>query len=669
MTPANGWGDGWSREGLVAAGVELAEMGFGIVRVYPPISPTRCSCQDGEACGRNNGKHPIGDEWQKQAERDPQRVRTMLGNPGNRSYGIIPPPGVFEWDVDKDAPEVLRSLAEKLGPLPPTRVHRSGNGKHVFYRWPASVPHVGGNVFGVTTRWAPGGMVVGPGSVHPTGRLYAVEDDRPIAEFPVAWAQAAAGWSSDLHTRQDAAAPGDPDWTIPVDHRHDFLKRSAARIRNVGLRGDALRDALLALNRDRCAGGGKPDAEIAELARYFDGKADQGPGVFLKTTPPAEVSASPVARIDAADLLALDLPPLRWIVPDILPEGTTILASPPKVGKSCFVYQVVAEVALGGELLGRRVASGSALYLALEDGKRRGQDRLRAALAGRTMPRGRLDVQWGSRRIGAGLEEELAGWLDAHADAAVVAIDTLGRVRPASSGRRNQYELDVEDLGRLQNLFRDLPISLLIVHHARKDNGGDDFLQAVSGTYGLTGSVDTIAALRRKRLETFGSLVVTGRDVPDAEFPVRFDGTLWHLAPASLPAASFERMEVYRVIEAEGPIFPKAIGDRLGLERSSVQHMVDKLVEGGAVARTTSGYASVGVPDLRAGNPDHSTHSSSDRSDRGDRSTRARATPIHTCRGCQQPIVDLAEGFFDGASSTFWHLPHWREQLAAGGAA
>jgi hypothetical protein len=33
-------------------------------------------------------------------------------------------------------------------------------------------------------------------------------------------------------------------------------------------------------------------------------------------------------------------------------------------------------------------------------------------------------------------------------------IDTLGEVRPRSSGKRNAYEIDVEDLGRLQNLFR-----------------------------------------------------------------------------------------------------------------------------------------------------------------------------------------------------------------------
>lgn len=298
--------------------------------------------------------------------------------------------------------------------------------------------------------------------------------------------------------------------------------------------------------------------------------------------------------IDAADLLDLDLPPLQMIIPGIVPEGTTVIASPPKVGKSCLVYQMAVEVAIGGDLFGQRVATGSVLYLALEDGRRRGRERLQAALEGRTLPRGRLTVQWGSRKIGEGLEEDIGAWLDAHPDAALVAIDTLGKVRPRTSGKRNAYEIDVEDLGRLQNLFRDRPMALVIVHHSRKDSGGDDFLASVSGTYGITGSVDTIVVIRRKRLEAFGTILATGRDIPEAELAVRFNGMTWEEAPGSLPEASFERAEVFRIIEEHGPIFPAAIAERTGQSRTSVQNIVGKLVDAGAVARRTGGYMAIG---------------------------------------------------------------------------
>jgi hypothetical protein len=293
--------------------------------------------------------------------------------------------------------------------------------------------------------------------------------------------------------------------------------------------------------------------------------------------------------IDAVDLLALNLPPLREVVPGLLPEGTTILASPPKLGKSCLVYQIVIEVAIGGELFGQRVETGSCLYLALEDGQRRGQTRLRAALEGRTLPRGRLEVRWSAPKIGAGLEEELTAWLDAHPDAAVIAIDTLQRVRPRNSKNRNAYEVDVEDLGRLQAIFRDRRVALIIVHHSHKATG-DDFLASVSGTYGITGSADTTIVIVRKRLEAFGKIVTTGRDIAEGEISVRFDGFLWHLAPEVVTESSFSRLEVYRVIREEGPVFPLAIANRLGTSRQSVQNMVAKLVDGGAVARTGHGY-------------------------------------------------------------------------------
>jgi hypothetical protein len=218
----------------------------------------------------------------------------------------------------------------------------------------------------------------------------------------------------------------------------------------------------------------------------------------------------------------------------------------------------------------------------------------------------------------------IGGWLDTHADARVVAIDTLGRVRPRSTGRRNAYEVDVEDLAALQNLFRNRPVALVIVHHARKEKG-DDFLASVSGTYGITGSADTVIVVRRKRLETFGLLLVTGRDVPDAELAVRFDGLTWHSAPAGLPEASFERAEVYRVIEDRGPIFPAAIAEALGVSRTSVQNMVGKLVATGAVVRTMKGYGAVAVgyapnlanpptpPGISNDSPSHRRHGGANR--------------------------------------------------------
>ncbi len=354
--------------------------------------------------------------------------------------------------------------------------------------------------------------------------------------------------------------------------------------------------------------------------------------VVQLTIVPSKPAGPEPLGMDAADLLALNLPPLRWIVPDLIPEGTTVLAAPPKVGKSCLVYQVAVEASIGGDLLGRRVTPGSVLYFALEDGKRRGQDRLRAVLAGRTMPRGRLEVRWTAPAIGQGLEQEIAAWVEDHPDAVMVAIDTLGKVRPPSSKGRNAYEVDVELFSGLQGLFRDIPVSLLIVHHSAKAKV-DDFLASVNGTYGITGSADTIVVIDRKRQEQFGKINVTGRDVADASISARFDGLVWQEAPDQVSDMTFAQNSVYKAIEDRArPVYAAAIADQLELERTVVQKRFESLLSLGLIKRVEGGYIANRVTlnvqkAATAYLPPHSSPSKRESSEGGELRTRAHDAP------------------------------------------
>lgn len=307
--------------------------------------------------------------------------------------------------------------------------------------------------------------------------------------------------------------------------------------------------------------------------------------------------------IDAADLLLLNLPPLKWVVPDLIPEGTLLLAASPKIGKSSLVYQACVECALGGTLLGRQVAQGDVLYAALEDGPRRGQMKVRTALQGRKMPHGALTVWWNAPSIGNGLEEALAEWLASVDNPVLVAIDTLERIRPDSDSRKESaYRTDVRHLTQLQDAFKDRDVALVIVHHARKEKG-DDFVQAVSGTYGLTGSVDTILSIERRRNDQYAVIRVTGREVGEIELPVRMDDVgLWSWAPEAAAAVSSERMEVFQIIQRRGPIWPQQVARIMGSEgesgRVSVQQMMSKLVTEGVISKGRGGYSV--VPDATA---------------------------------------------------------------------
>ena len=72
----------------------------------------------------------------------------------------------------------------------------------------------------------------------------------------------------------------------------------------------------------------------------------------------------------------MEFPPLKWILPDLLPEGATLVASRPKLGKSWLVLDVAIAVTANRITLGVKPTSGAALYLALEDGQRRLQRRI-----------------------------------------------------------------------------------------------------------------------------------------------------------------------------------------------------------------------------------------------------------------------------------------------------
>jgi DnaB-like helicase N terminal domain/AAA domain len=85
--------------------------------------------------------------------------------------------------------------------------------------------------------------------------------------------------------------------------------------------------------------------------------------------------------VSAAQLMAEDLPEVQWSVPDLIPEGATLLAAPPKTGKSWLILGVCIAVATGGVVFGSvPVPRGACLYLALEDGKRRMRRRLKTVL-------------------------------------------------------------------------------------------------------------------------------------------------------------------------------------------------------------------------------------------------------------------------------------------------
>ncbi|WP_255407998.1 AAA family ATPase [Pseudonocardia sp. Ae717_Ps2] len=80
------------------------------------------------------------------------------------------------------------------------------------------------------------------------------------------------------------------------------------------------------------------------------------------------VPTPPRTAWTAEELMGMDFPTPRWAVPGIICEGVTLLAGPPKVGKSWMSLGLALDIAAGRPAFGRIDAeAGSVLYLALED--------------------------------------------------------------------------------------------------------------------------------------------------------------------------------------------------------------------------------------------------------------------------------------------------------------
>jgi hypothetical protein len=148
--------------------------------------------------------------------------------------------------------------------------------------------------------------------------------------------------------------------------------------------------------------------------------------------------------VTAAALRTKGFPPVSYIVPGFVPEGLSILAGRPKVGKSWLALDVGLGVADKRVVLGGTMPSvGDVLYLALEDTQRRLQWRITKLLSpfcGEWPDRLTLATQW--RRLDDGGVDDIAEWCDSVIKPRLVIIDTLARVRSARSSSDTLYDGD-----------------------------------------------------------------------------------------------------------------------------------------------------------------------------------------------------------------------------------
>ena len=302
-------------------------------------------------------------------------------------------------------------------------------------------------------------------------------------------------------------------------------------------------------------------------------------------------AAKPFAfeTVTAAELQTKTFAPIKWIVPDLLPEGLTLLCGKPKLGKSWMALDFGCAVALGASTLGKVCEAGPVLYLALEDNQRRLKKRL-AKIHNRGAWPADLHLATESPRLDAGGLLALRDWCDCHPNARLLILDTLATVKPANTGRQSDYAADYAALRGLHALAGELGIAIVVVHHVRKAEADDPF-DTVSGSTGLTGAADTTLILTKRAGDGGTVRYGRGRDLAEVELAVEFNTDVCRWTELGLPSEAFASDTRKRILDAmrQGTQSPLKISDVSGVEYELAKKTLQRMASAGEVNKNGHG--------------------------------------------------------------------------------
>lgn len=326
------------------------------------------------------------------------------------------------------------------------------------------------------------------------------------------------------------------------------------------------------------AGAGYGDQEAASTVQV-----DPETGEILEPLPAPRRASGITADV----LMAKKFDPPRYAVPGLVAEGLTILAGGPKTGKSWMALAFgIAIASPDGMALGSlKVEQGEVLYLALEDTERRLQRRLNKLLKGAPAPPDlHLWTEWD--RTNQGGLARLRLWLKDHPRCRLVIVDTFAKIRSPQRTNANLYEDDYQEASALKGVADEACASMLALHHVAKRQT-DDPVEAVSGSFGLTGAADATIVLKRQRGKNDGTLYVTGRDVEENEFAIEWSpelGTWTMLGEAGEHRASSERKAIMDAVKGlGGGVTPAQIADELQKKPQNVRYLLSRMVRDGQI--------------------------------------------------------------------------------------
>ena len=231
-----------------------------------------------------------------------------------------------------------------------------------------------------------------------------------------------------------------------------------------------------------------------------------------------------LAAISAYDLQQKEFDERYYAVQDMIPEGETVIAAPPKTGKSWLMLDMCLKVAEGKPFLGFETKKSDTLYLALEDGDSFEQERLNIVLAGQEAPKNFHFVFSNVMPMNEGFLLQLEELLAQFPEVKIVVIDTLQFIKYRQGKSESAYETDYRTGRDLKEFAEKKDIAIVVVTHTTKMRYIDDDMANVSGTNGVTDAADAVIVLgKEKRTDAEAKMFITGRKVRQTMHNIKFD--------------------------------------------------------------------------------------------------------------------------------------------------
>jgi hypothetical protein len=386
-------------------------------------------------------------------------------------------------------------------------------------------------------------------------------------------------------------------------HIRDFMSGasmhpSAASIIGKMFHDGIDKDAILEFGGMMFENAGQPrysgrGREWSDLVEYVARKEEGKRAPPKDDLPPGE----PLPGYTSGELETKMFDPLKMIVPKYFPEGVTLLAGKPKIGKSWLCIDTAYGVSRADVVLGEVCQRRDVVYFALEDNPRRMKARSEILLGG--------EVGWPKNLIFAhelptldrGGIERLMKYTDRNPDLGLIIIDTFAKFRGGKRKEEDSYTSDYRAMTALGDFYRETGVSIMAVHHVRKQTA-DDPQDTISGTLGLPAGADTPIVLYRNGEEI--RMHGRGRDLDEYHKVMDFDGErgLWTIAgdyEGSADTAGTTRTLILSLLAtAKYSMTPDQIAKATGLKAANVRRTLRRMLADREVYQPVRGTYSAG---------------------------------------------------------------------------